>query len=589
MAGELAQGQFNITTGVNTSGFPVPINPLGQIIFGNFFNTGAINAQPNRTYINSVECIDSGDPDCPIIEFVSDVGNTPNVPPEFAVRGYNEIVLAGSKWGIPAETIQATFGDSLTSSTGTEYTDTSYASANTGYPVLGSNIPPTNLCFNGTEFNHVGAERDVMTEAWWYDICQDTGQGSEVVGTLNNSYGNQTQTRQHNNQLLEVMIHVGPISIMQPGAIDSAMGQRNPAQFFCNGPVTIGQYDYEIWYGRNSQQNTQLAQPLPNGRTNPSGALVVYNRVGIAGGPHGTDISNEGDINIDWSGVLTHSRDQLQNELINCGAWQNGQANSQWTNPAHPDNPFARMNSSCGAIGGIEFGNEPQLNGPSDQPYILRLDKLALTVNGQNIGPCLGEFQTPEPPEPPPIDPKLNCNIGQAVILVSDGSNGGCIDVPFTLNCNDCDCAQPSLRLISGNPACRRVGDVHTYELVGCKGDSCGGVAAYHAMGYRPPAKIIHNDMNNSGLDTLVVGPLMSTQQYGIKLVCLPVETSDCPSFTQQEISDRVDSFMAQVTLALLFAKDGATPQPSNVPVDPIDRLISEKIGEYTEQNLKRL
>ena len=398
MAGQLAQGEYNITTGVNTSGSPIAFNQLGQIIYGNFFNTGAINAEPNRTYINSVQCIDSGDPDCPILEFVSDVGNTPNNPPVFAVRGYNEIVLAGSKWGLPNETIQQTFGSSLTSSTGTEYVNSAYASATTGYPVLGSSIPLTTLCFNGTEFNHVGAERDVMTEAWWYDICQDTGQGSEVVGTLNNNYGTQSQTQEHNNQLLEVMIHVGPISMMQFATVDASMGLRNPAQFYCNGPITIGQYDYEIWYGRNGQQNIQLAQTLPNGQSNPNGALVVYNRLGRAGGPYGTDISTEGNINIDWSGVLNHSRNQLQQELINCSAWANGQANSAWTAPGHPDNPFARMQSNCGAVGGIEFGNEPQLNNSNDEPYRLRLDKLSLIVNGENIGPCLVDIEPPEPP-----------------------------------------------------------------------------------------------------------------------------------------------------------------------------------------------
>ena len=99
--------------------------------------------------------------------------------------------------------------------------------------------------------------------------------------------------------------------MQQPGASDASQGTRNPAQFYCSGPITIGQYDYEIWYGRNGQQNITLAQTLPNGQNNPNGALVVYNRLGVAGGPYGTDISNEGNIVIDWSGVLNHSRNNL--------------------------------------------------------------------------------------------------------------------------------------------------------------------------------------------------------------------------------------------------------------------------------------
>lgn len=584
MAGQLAQGEFNISTGVNTSGSPMPFNQLGQIIYGNFFNTGAINAEPNRTYINSVECISSGDPNCPILEFVSDVGNTPNNPPIFAVRGYNEVILAGSKWGLPNETIQQSFGSSLTSSTGTEYVDSSYASANTGYPVLGSNIPPTNLCFNGTEFNHVGAERDVMTEAWWYDICQDTGQGSEVVGTLNNNYGTQSQTDEHNNQLLEVMIHVGPISMMQAGATDASMGQRNPAQFFCNGPITIGQFDYEIWYGVNGQQTIQLAQTLPNGQSTPSGALVVYNRIGPVGGPSGTDITNEGDINIDWSGVLTHSRNQLQQELINCGAWQNGQANSAWTNPNHPDNPFSRMQSSCGAISGIEFGNEPQLNNAADQPYRLRLDKLALTVNGENIGPCLTDVVEPEP-EPEPV----TCRIGQVVTFVTD-TFGGCIDVPFELNCSNCDCEQPSVRLISGNPNCRKVGDVIVFELRGCSGDDCGDIGYRHVGGYKPDVDLVYNDPKHGGLTTFTIGPLKSAQKFKYEFGCLPAVTCVNDAVSEQEIEEKVNVQFAQSALALQAIKSGTAPQPSNAPVDPVDRLISEKISEYGDslRGLKR-
>ena len=397
MGSQIAQGFFNITTGQNTSGSPVPINDLGQIIYANFFNAGAIgNPQPNRTYQQRVECIETDDPNCPQLVFTYDVGNTD--VSNFAVRGYHEIILAGSKWGLPNETIQQNFGASLSSNTGTEYVDSGYASANTGYPVLGSNIPATTLCLNGREQNHVGAERDIMAESWWYDIGQDTGQGSDVVGTLNNNYGTQGQTREHNNQLLEMMVHVGPISIMQPGAVDSAMGQRNPAQFFCSGPITIGQFDYEIWYGRNGQQDITLAQTLPNGQNNPSGALVVYNRIGPAGGPHGTNINTEGDINIDWSGIANHARNNLQSVFEGCNAWTNGHENTQWTNPAHPDNPFARMRSASGAVGGIEFGVEPQLNNAADQPHSLTLDKLSLTVNGENIGPCTSADVVVTPP-----------------------------------------------------------------------------------------------------------------------------------------------------------------------------------------------
>ena len=381
-----ATGQYNITTGLNSSGSPQVINSLGQIIYANFFNTGAINAAANRTYLSQVQCSDVDG--CPVFTFTTDVGSTPTTPPTYAVRGYPEIVLAGSKWGLPQETIQSTFGASLTSSTGTEYVETNYAETNTGYPVFANAIPTTTVCFNADEVNHVGAERDVMMESWFYDTCQNTGQGPELIGTLANSYGTQSQTRQHNNQLLEVMVHVGPINFNSDLYNDSAGGQRNPAQHYCSAPHTIGGQDYEIWYGRNGQQNISLAGTTTTGQNHPTGALVVYNRLGPAGGPYGTDLTNEGDITLDWSGILNHAKNNLQAVLTACNAWTAG-ANSEWTNPSNPDNPFARMNDpACGAVGGIEFGTEPQLNGPTDQPVILRVNKLDLLVEGHgHVGP----------------------------------------------------------------------------------------------------------------------------------------------------------------------------------------------------------
>ena len=386
MANQSAVGQLNLSQGINNSGSPVAINDLGQIIYANFFNSGAINASQNRTYSTSVTCIDNDG--CPTLIFEADVGNTPTNPPTFAVRGYPEIVLVGGKWGVPGETIQQNFSASLTSSTGTEYVDHSYTIANTGYPAATNNIPKTQICLDIDEENHVGAERDVMLESWFFDRCQNTGQGNELIGTFDNNYGMQFQSIEHNNQLLEVMVHHGPINFNSNAYNDSSNGIRNQAQFYCSGPHTIGTQDYEIWYGRNGQNTVTLAGQTQTGQSNPTGALVVYNRLGPAGGPYGTDLTNEGSITLDWDLILNHAATQLQQEFINCNAWANGHANSQWTNPTSLDNPFTRINDpDCGAVGGIEFGLEPQLNGPNDLPVRTIVNKLDVIVDGERLGP----------------------------------------------------------------------------------------------------------------------------------------------------------------------------------------------------------
>ena len=465
MPTQQAIGQLNASQGINTSGSPVPINDLGQIIYANFFNSGAINAEFGRLYEMGVTCTTDAN-GCPTFTFFSDVGNTPTNPPTFAVRGYPEIVLVGGKWGVPNETIQANFGASLTSSTGTEYVDHSYAIANTGYPAASNAIPPTSICFNADESGHVGSERDQMAESWFFDRCQNTGQGNELIGTFDNNYGTQSQTREHNNQLLEVMVHFGPINFQSNAYDDSSQGVRNPAQFYCSGPHTIGAQDYEIWYGRNGQNNITLAGTTQTGQSNPTGALVVFNRLGPAGGPYGTDLTNEGDITLDWSGILEFARDNLQQEFIDCNAWAPG-GNAEWTNPSSPDNPFSRINdSNCGAVGGIEFGHEPQLNGPTDQPVVMTVNKLAVTVDGVNLGPtpddCIDTVI--EPPDPECSTGEVvcvttstdECSVGETVCVITQG--GPCQAI-----------ATPEF----SNPACPMMGDFLCYALSGCDPE-CG-------------------------------------------------------------------------------------------------------------------
>ena len=51
-----------------------------------------------------------------------------------------------------------------------------------------------------------------------------------------------------------------------------------------------------------------------------------------------------------------------------------------------PENIFPRMNAATGAIGGIEFGIEPQTNGLNDEPYRAVVRKFEVFIRGNNFG-----------------------------------------------------------------------------------------------------------------------------------------------------------------------------------------------------------
>lgn len=434
----------------------------GRPLFANFFNASAINLRtPSDTYrySTSVNCITIPGTDCQIMRFETDVGAV-RFPQQFAVRGYPEVVIAGSKWGETRESVGAD-SDQYTSSTGITYFDTTTAQNSTGYPVLAENVPSTIINMAICEDGHVGSERDVMLESWFHDICQDTGQGNKpngtpIVGDLDNLAGTGDRGG-HNNCLLEMMVHVGAVGYNDPNFTDSGMGTQNPAQYYIGGPYLIGGSYWELWAGNNSQgdQNNprnQLDGQTRNGQNFPGGALVVWNRIG----PAGTDVSQpvlhdltaEGRFSTDWKALADFTRTNLKQILAAEQKWLDNNPKSQWMNPASPHNPFDRMNEpGCCAVGGIEVGLEPYLNAEHGVPIRSDFKELDLIVNGNATGPipykeeCLEE------------DPITNEGCGLAFTL----SPGGCF-LPVTL----VSCSLPVLL----------TGDVN-YELDVATCDTC--------------------------------------------------------------------------------------------------------------------
>jgi len=324
----------------------------GTVISANFFNSGAIIDRNGRTVSVCVTHADSNG--ARKAQIVTDVGRTDNT----LIKAYPEFIV-GSKFGLVGETSYRPY-PALTSDTGFTYPDLTTISGLVGLPAFTHDLPEIDIVIDMDEENVIGAERDVMLESWFYDTAANAtaigndAAGNPLVNTLNNIVGDGHPNEALSNLALEMMVHIGALS-----QNDVSRATRNPAAHrLTDSPIRIGDYHYHLWYGA-----TGLSP------------LVVYSRETNRAGDREMDLSIEGEIQIDWNQFLEFTLHSLEPLLAAEGvSWASGN-----------NNVFPVIRNT-GAIGGIEFGVEPQTNNPDDQPYVANINKLDIRINGQQFG-----------------------------------------------------------------------------------------------------------------------------------------------------------------------------------------------------------
>lgn len=359
----------------------IPDNELtGTLIFANFFNGSAIENGTDQTV--SVCVSDRDALGNRFAHFTTDVGQDDDT----IIKAYPEFII-GSKFGLANETSFRP-GPDLVSTTGFKYPILDAVADIVGLPTFTYNIPDIDIVLDIDEQNVVGSIRDVMLESWFYDTSADSVelgnhainstewspwsdvripipdnqepyfyQGESIKNTLNNIVGpGHSSSPAGDNILLEMMVHVGPLS---PNDISGT--SRNPARFqLTDSPITIGDYQYHIWYGINHRERP----------------LVVYSRETNALGQPLLNLTEEGEIYLDWNEFLDYSLNSLEPQLAAAGVeWAQGE-----------DSVFKRMRASSGAIGSLEFGIEPQTNNPDDEPYRATVRKFEVYIRGKNFG-----------------------------------------------------------------------------------------------------------------------------------------------------------------------------------------------------------
>ena len=146
-------------------------------------------------------------------------------------------------------------------------------------------------------------------------------------------------------------------------------------------PIVIGDFAYSIWYGE-----TFLSPVVIFSRETNSTLTNDFD-------PTTADmnLTDEGEISLPWNEFLDYTLFDVETKLQNLGvAWVTG-----------ADNPFPAMRASGGAIGGVEFGVEPQTNNPADEPYNLTINKFTVEVNGKTGG--LTSFDDLSQDDQPPL------------------------------------------------------------------------------------------------------------------------------------------------------------------------------------------
>lgn len=372
------------------SGSAVELFDGGPIAYANFFNSGGIqNQEIGREYFVQVECLDQLSNGCVPARFTADVG-TPAIGDarNNLVKGYPELILAGTKFGVPWESRASGQNQYTVSPTGIQHTNQTNTVNVSCYPAYTSDLPTiTNFEIDIDEFGLQGQpERDILIESWFHDTRNEQAAGDPIFGTLSNVIGPIDEAgpiiesvpferRQYNNVLLEQMVHIAPVGAFNAFHTDAAGGSQTPARHYCS-TVTIGGWQWEIWYGRTYHA-----------------PLIVYNRIGPAGCTGTacqTDMTAEGLIDVPYQQLLEYSIDPngLEARLTACGAANN--VDGFWADPDHPFFPFNIMRENQrAAVSGIEIGLEPYYNGANDEPYGFVLNRVNLEVDNKELGTCI--------------------------------------------------------------------------------------------------------------------------------------------------------------------------------------------------------
>ena len=437
------------TTVPNTSGSPAVISDTsGTVISANFFNSGAIDPIDGLEFVSV--CVSPSDENGVVTaEISSDVGQTDNTLikayPQFVIgtkfgnqfetsfRFYNNSGLPqDQQWPVTATNLNDP--DSLFQFANLEYVS---QTRGVGLPAFTSDLPEIAITLDIDEINVVGSERDVMLESWFYDtsanadmIGSNTVTGAPVANTLNNivSIGH-PHFPELDNVLLEMMVHVGALSpndisraTRNPGQnqltetfsgkdtdgdgiddhfdVDSHVNINNnqdpqPGKYSSgvddNGdgiddadflPITIGSYKYSIWYGE-----TFISPNIIFSRETNASLQSNFDPL-----TPDMDLSAEGEITLPWNDFLEYTlnilearlQQQNQIEIALKMEFPEFQRTLPWMDSNR--NPFPKMASQAGAIGGVEFGVEPQTNGNDDLPYSAIVNTFSVTVDGNEHG-----------------------------------------------------------------------------------------------------------------------------------------------------------------------------------------------------------
>lgn len=385
------------------SGTPAVIDATtGTVIAANFFNSGAITNPDTETVEVCVLPRQSNGQQTSTI--TTDVGLDDNT----LIKAYPEFII-GSKFGNMSETSFRDYNRTglpaedvwpVTSTTGFELANLEYVSSLIGLPAFTNSLPDITVTLDMDEQNVVGANRDVMLESWFYDTSANSaiiGDNAVTNTPLSNSLNNiigigHPSYDVLDNTLLEMMVHVGALSPYDISGSARAPGQQRLTENLDGmpdsdldcindavdvditggpdddgdgiddtklAPVMIGPYVYSLWYG-----TTDLAP------------IVIFSRETNEFCEYGMDLSTEGEIRLNWNDFINYTLYEIE-PLLQA-------ANVTWV--TGPENPFPKMRAAGGAIGGLEFGVEPQTNTLSDQPYIATINKYDVRVDGLALG-----------------------------------------------------------------------------------------------------------------------------------------------------------------------------------------------------------
>ena len=425
------------TSSPPSSGTPTVIDEsTGTVISANFFNSSSISP----TYFDGQEsvsiCISpvsSGGNRTATI--TTDVGRDNN----FQIKAYPEFIV-GTKFGNLSETSFRFYNTAQLPpedrwpivANGLDENGIPYEFANleyvsikreVGLPAFTSTLPDIFVTLDIDESNVIGVERDIMLESWFHDTSKNEaiiGNNSvtnlPIANSLNNIVGvGHKHYPALDNTLLEMMVHIAPLSPHDVSQSENNPGQHQLTEIysgkdhdgdgiddhfdvdshaFVNSnnvnhpspgiyssgidnnndgiddadllPVVIGEFAYSIWYGESF-----LAPIVIFSRESGRSLSNDFD-------PNTPDIniSTDGEITLPWHAFVDYTLFEIEESL---------QAlNVHWA--VGTNNPFPAMRSLSGAISGVEFGVEPQINAPNDQPYELTVNKFLVEVGDSTSG-----------------------------------------------------------------------------------------------------------------------------------------------------------------------------------------------------------